>query len=85
MGRSGSMKKLLDFIIRIKYYLDFIDGKISYIPKQPIQMKNAQTAVVELIGLLSQAIDILRNHDAEDDANYIETQMEETIKLIKSK
>jgi predicted lipoprotein len=49
------------------------------------QMKNAQTAVVELIGLLSQAIDILRNHDAEDDANYIETQMEETIKLIKSK
>ncbi len=28
------MKKLLDFIIRIKYYLDFIDGKISYIPKQ---------------------------------------------------
>jgi hypothetical protein len=34
MGRSGSMKKLLDFIIRIKYYLDFIDGKISYIPKQ---------------------------------------------------
>jgi predicted lipoprotein len=49
------------------------------------QMKNTQTAVVELIGLLSQAIDILRNHDAEDDANYIETQMEETIKLIKSK
>ena len=48
-------------------------------------MKNAQTAVVELIGLLSQAIDILRNHDAEDDANYIETQMEETIKLIKTK
>ena len=49
------------------------------------QMKNTQTAVVELIGLLSHAIDILRNHDAEDDANYIETQMEETIKLIKSK
>jgi len=49
------------------------------------QMKNTQTAVVELIGLLSQAIDILRNHDADDDANYIETQMEETIKLIKSK
>jgi len=48
-------------------------------------MKNAQTAVVELIGLLSQAIDILRNHDAEDDAKYLETQMEETIKLIKSK
>jgi hypothetical protein len=48
-------------------------------------MKNTQTAVVELIGLLSQAIDIIRNHDAEDDANYIENQMEEIIKLIKSK
>jgi hypothetical protein len=33
MGRSRSMKKLLDFIIKIKYYLDFIDVKTSYITK----------------------------------------------------
>ena len=28
------MKKIIDFIIRIKQYLDFIDGKTSYIPKK---------------------------------------------------
>jgi len=28
------MKKIIDFIKRIKQYLDFIDGKTSYIPKQ---------------------------------------------------
>lgn len=31
------MKKILDFILRIKQYLDFIDGKTSYIPKQKIK------------------------------------------------
>lgn len=48
-------------------------------------MKKPQPELVELIGLLSQAIDIIRNHDADDDANYIENQMEEIIKQIKSK
>ena len=28
------MKKIIDWIIRIKQYLDFVDGKTSYIPKQ---------------------------------------------------
>ena len=42
-------------------------------------------ALAEIVGLLSQAIDIIRNHGAEDDANYIETQMEKVIKKIKSK
>jgi len=28
------MKKLIDIILRIKEYLDFIDGKISYIKKR---------------------------------------------------
>jgi hypothetical protein len=39
--------------------------------------------LAELVGLLSQAIDIIRNHGAEDDANYIETQMENTIQHYK--
>ena len=42
--------------------------------------------ITELVGLLSQAIDIIRNHGADDDANYIETEMENTIqhyKLVK--
>ena len=48
------------------------------IPKTPVE-------VVELIGILSQAIDILRNHDADEDADYLNNQMEEVIKKIKSK
>jgi len=39
--------------------------------------------LAELVGLLSQAIDIIRNNGAEDDANYIETQMENTIQHYK--
>jgi len=42
-----------------------------------LQMEN--NTLAELVGLLSQAIDIIRNHGAEDDANYIETEMENTI------
>jgi hypothetical protein len=41
--------------------------------------------LAELVGLLSEAIDIIRNHGAEDDANYIETQMENTIQHYKEK
>jgi len=40
---------------------------------------------VELIGLLSQAIDTLRNHDADEDADYLNNEMEKIIKKIKSK
>jgi len=47
-------------------------------PKTPVE-------VVELIGILSQAIDTLRNHDADEDADYLNNQMEEVIKKIKSK
>ncbi len=47
--------------------------------------KNTEGEVVELVGLLSQAIDIIRNHGAEEDANYIETQMENTIQHYKEK
>ena len=38
--------------------------------------KNTEGEVVELVGLLSQAIDIIRNHGAEEDADYIEKEME---------
>ena len=41
--------------------------------------------IAELVGLLSQAIDIIRNHGAEEDANYIENQMENTIQHYKEK
>jgi hypothetical protein len=44
-----------------------------------------QVEVIELIGLLSQAIDTLRNKGADEDADYLEIQMEGTIKKIKSK
>ena len=51
------------------------------------QMKKPKTPVeiVELIGLLSQAIDTLRNHDADEDADYLNNEMEKVIKKIKSK
>lgn len=44
-------------------------------------MKNT---IAEFTGLLSQATDIIRNHGAEEDANYIEKQMENTISNYKS-
>jgi hypothetical protein len=48
-----------------------------------MKTKTQTENIAELVGLLSQAIDILRNHDAEDDANYIENQMESVIQKIK--
>lgn len=41
------------------------------------------TIAVELVGLLSQAIDIIRNHGADEDADYLETEMENTIQHYK--
>lgn len=44
-------------------------------------MKN-KTQIAELIALLSQAIDIIRNYNGEDDAEYLEKEMEKTIEKI---
>ena len=33
------IKKVIDFIFRIKQYLDFVDGKISYLPKPKTKTK----------------------------------------------
>lgn len=48
-----------------------------------MKIEIADQAMTSMIGLLSQAIDILRNYDAEEDANYLENQMEETIQTYK--
>jgi hypothetical protein len=47
------------------------------------EMKTDIKDIAELVGLLSQSIDIIRNYGAEDDANYIENQMEEIIEKLK--
>jgi hypothetical protein len=44
-------------------------------------MKNKQE-IAELVALLSQAIDIIRNYNCVDDADYLEREMEKTIEKI---
>lgn len=51
--------------------------------KNQMKIEIAEQSMTSMIGLLSQAIDILRNYDAEDDANYIESEMEKTIQNYK--
>lgn len=48
-----------------------------------MKMEITEQAMTNMIGLLSQAIDILRNYDADEDANYIESEMEKAIKTYK--
>lgn len=50
-----------------------------------MEKNETKMALVEMIGLLSQAIDILRNHDADSDADYLEKEMEKTIEHYKEK
>jgi hypothetical protein len=40
---------------------------------------NTQKVILELIKLLSQAIDIIRNHGAEDDADYLDNKLQQII------
>jgi|APGre2960657373_1045057.scaffolds.fasta_scaffold104861_2 hypothetical protein len=44
---------------------------------------NDKRMITEMVCLLSEAIDIIRNSGAEDKANWIETQMENNIKHYK--
>jgi hypothetical protein len=43
---------------------------------------NTSKVILELIKLLSQAIDIIRNHGAENDADYLDNQLQ---KILDSK
>ena len=38
--------------------------------------------IAELVALLSQAIDIIREYNGEDDADYLEKEMQKTLKQI---
>jgi len=38
--------------------------------------------MAELVALLSQAIDIIRNYNGEDDADYLEKEMQKTLQQI---
>jgi hypothetical protein len=40
---------------------------------------NREQVVLELVKLLSQAIDIIRNDGSEDDANYLDNQLQQII------
>ena len=44
---------------------------------------NTQKAVLELVNLLSQAIDMIREYNGEDDADYLEKEMQTILDLIK--
>jgi hypothetical protein len=44
-------------------------------------MKN-KNEIAELIALLSQAICMIRDYNGEDDADYLEKEMEKTIEKI---
>jgi hypothetical protein len=41
-----------------------------------------QNTMAELVALLSQAIDIIRNYNGEDDADYLEKEMQKTLQQI---
>jgi hypothetical protein len=38
--------------------------------------------IAELVALLSQAIDIIREYNGEDDAEYLEKEMQKTLQQI---
>jgi hypothetical protein len=40
---------------------------------------NKDKVILELIKLLSQAIDIIRNYNGEDDADYLDNQLQQII------
>jgi len=40
---------------------------------------NKYKVILELIKLLSQAIDIIRNYNGEDDADYLDNQLQQII------
>jgi hypothetical protein len=44
---------------------------------------NTQKAVLELVKLLSQAIDVIREYNGENDADYLEKEMQTIIDSIK--
>lgn len=41
-----------------------------------------KNTIVELVALLSQAIDIIREYNGEDDADYLEKEMQKTLQQI---
>lgn len=44
---------------------------------------NTQNAVIELVKLLSQAIDMIREYNGQDDADYLDKEMQAIIDSIK--
>ena len=40
---------------------------------------NKDKVILELIRLLSQAIDIIRNDGSEDDADYLDNELQQTL------
>jgi hypothetical protein len=40
---------------------------------------NKDKVILELIKLLSQAIDIIRNDGSEDDADYLDNELQQTL------
>ena len=47
------------------------------------QNMNTQNAVLELVKLLSQAIDMIRDYNGQDDADYLDKEMQTIIDEIK--
>jgi hypothetical protein len=41
-----------------------------------------KNTIAELVALLSQAIDIIREYNGEDDADYLEKEMQKTLQQI---
>ena len=44
---------------------------------------NTQKAVLELVKLLSQAIDMIRDYNGQDDADYLDKEMQTILDAIK--
>jgi hypothetical protein len=44
---------------------------------------NTQKAVLELVKLLSQAIDMIRDYNGQDDADYLDKEMQTILDSIK--
>jgi hypothetical protein len=68
--------------------VDWVDIISEVMDEKNIASKKSNSAtdylniIAEMVALLSEAIDILRNRNEEDNADYIEKEMQKTLKQI---
>ena len=73
---------------REEHGVDWIDIISEVMDEKNIASKKSNSStdylniIAEMVALLSEAIDILRNRNGEDDADYLEKEMQKTLQQI---